>query len=131
MVIPTFCATVTDALADLLGSATDVAVTVMNGGLGAVEGAVYRPVAEIAPQSDPTQPVPLRLQVTAVLLDPVTLEVNCCWPPTPIDTSVGEIPTEILLDTIVAVVDPVIAAFETEVAVTVTLLGLGIVDGAV
>ena len=78
MVIPTFCMTVTDALADLLGSATDVAVTVTKGGLGAVEGAVYKPVVEIVPQSDPAQPVPLRLQVTAVVLDPVTVDVNCC-----------------------------------------------------
>ena len=77
MVIPTVCVTVTDALADLLGSATDVAVTVTNGGLGAVEGAVYRPDEVILPQSVPTQPVPLRLQVTAVLLVPVTLAVNC------------------------------------------------------
>lgn len=130
MVIPTFCVTVTDALADLLGSATDEALTVTNGGLGAVEGAVYKPFVEIVPQIDPTQPVPLRLQVTAVLLDPVTVEVNCCTPPTPTETSVGEIPTETLFDTIVTVVDPVIPGLETEAAVTVTVLGLGTDDGA-
>lgn len=70
--------TVTDALADLVGSAADVAVTVTNGGLGTADGAVYRPLLEMVPQMLPAQPEPLRLQLTAVLADPVTVAVNCC-----------------------------------------------------
>lgn len=72
------CVTCTEALPDLVGSATDVAVTVTKGGLGAADGAVYRPLVEMVPQSVPVQPVPLRLHVTAVLLDPVTVALNCC-----------------------------------------------------
>ena len=40
MLMPTFSATVTLALPDLLESAEDVAVTVTNGGSGGVDGAV-------------------------------------------------------------------------------------------
>ena len=48
------------------------------------------------------------------------------------DGLLGVTATVMLLGaTIVAVVDPVIAPFESEVAVTVTLFGLGAVAGAV
>jgi hypothetical protein len=41
-------------------------------------GAVYSPLALTAPQAVPLQPVPEMLQVTAVLVEPVTVAVNCC-----------------------------------------------------
>jgi hypothetical protein len=86
----------------------------------------------MVPHSDPTQPIPLRLQVTAVLLVPVTLALNCCCDPALTDGLLGVTATVMLLGaTIVAVVEPVIAPFESEVAVTVTLFGLGAVAGAV
>jgi len=53
------------AVADLVASATDLAVTVTVGGLGTVAGAVYFPVASIVPQPAPVHPIPERLQVTA------------------------------------------------------------------
>ena len=59
--------TVTVAVSDLLLSAWLVAVTVK---VPAEPGAVYIPVEETAP--------PLAVQLTAVLLVPVTLTVNCC-----------------------------------------------------
>jgi hypothetical protein len=68
---------VTVALADLLLSAADVAVTVTSAGLGTVPGAVYKPVDEIVPHAAPVQPDPARLQVTLVFVEPVTVALNC------------------------------------------------------
>jgi hypothetical protein len=68
---------VTVAVADLLESACEVAVTLTVDGLGTVVGAVYRPELESVPQADPLHPAPDRLHVTAVLLVPVTVAVNC------------------------------------------------------
>jgi hypothetical protein len=50
-----------------------------------VAGAVYRPVEETVP--------PVAAQVTAVLLLPVTLAVNCCVPPVVSDAVVGDTET--------------------------------------
>ncbi len=61
---------VTAAVADLVGSCTLVAVT-WNG--PTVWPAVKRPLELIVP--------PVAVQVTAVLLAPVTVAVNCCVPP--------------------------------------------------
>jgi hypothetical protein len=86
----------------------------------------------IVPQVDPTQPIPLNPQVTAVLLDPVTVAVNCCFAPTLSDGLLGETVTMMLLGaTMVTGVEPLIDPFESAVAVTVTTLGLGAVAGAV
>jgi hypothetical protein len=65
--IATGTATVTVADADFELSATLVAVTVY---VPALPGAVYRPEIEIVPA--------VADQVTAVLLLPVTVAVNCC-----------------------------------------------------
>jgi len=74
--------TLTAATAALAESATEVALTVTVGGLGAVVGAVYFPVASIVPQLAPVQPVPEKLQVTAWLAPlGLTVAVNCCTPP--------------------------------------------------
>ena len=85
----------------------------------------------MVPQVVPAQPEPLRLQVTAVLEEPVTLAVNCCLAFTPTEVDEGETPTETLVPWIVTVVEPVIAGLESEAAVTVTMLGLGVLAGAV
>jgi hypothetical protein len=62
--------TVTVAVEDLLLSATLVACTVK---VPALLGAEYIPLPEIVP--------PLADQVTAVLLVPLTMAVNCCVSP--------------------------------------------------
>jgi hypothetical protein len=41
-------------------------------GFGTVAGAVYKPAAVTVPQVEPEHPVPLRVQVTAPLLVPLT-----------------------------------------------------------
>jgi hypothetical protein len=70
--------TVTIAEADLVASATLVAVIVK---VPAAPGAVYRPAVEIVP--------PVADQVTAVLPVPVTVAVNCCVPPVRSEAEVG------------------------------------------
>ena len=132
MLTPICAVTVTVALPDLVESAADVAVIVTNGGLGAEDGEVYKPVVLIVPHDEPTQPIPLSPHVTDVLLDPVTVAVNCCFAPAPTVGASGETLTLMELgDPIVTVAEPDIAPFMSEVAVTVTMFGLGAVAGAV
>lgn len=59
------------AVAVLVASARLVAVKMTFCALLIVAGAVYKPAFE-------TEPGPLRDQETRVLLDPVTVAVNCC-----------------------------------------------------
>jgi hypothetical protein len=126
------CAMVTVALPDLVGSAEDIAVTVTNGGSGAEGGAVYRPAAVIDPHVVPAQSIPLNCQVTDVLFDPVTFAANCCFPPAGTVGLLGETVTVMELGVpIDIVVEPDIAPFASEVAVTCTVFGLGSVPGAV
>ena len=73
---------VTEAWADLVVSATLVAVTVK---FPAVFPATYNPVEEIVP--------PVALQVTAVLEVPVTVAENCWDAPSRRGADVGDIPT--------------------------------------
>src|SRR5438445_8613060 len=65
---------VTVAVADLVESATLVAVRVMVWEEEIVPGAVYKPLVVRVPV------VGLMLPFTVVLLVPVTVAVNCCWP---------------------------------------------------
>ncbi len=73
------CTTFTPRLPIAVESACDVAVNVTAAGFGAVAGALYRPVGSIVPHGFgvPVHAVPLRLQVTAVFVVPVTAAVNC------------------------------------------------------
>ena len=72
------------ALADLLASATLVAVAVTNCCVLILAGAAYRPVALMVPR------LGLMLQFTAVLPGPpVTVAVNCCVCPAERVTAVG------------------------------------------
>jgi hypothetical protein len=69
-----------EAETDFVESATEVAFTVANAGLGIVAGAVYKPVEEMAPHEPATQPIPETVHVTPVFALPVTVATNCCWP---------------------------------------------------
>src|SRR5947209_3537436 len=66
---------VTLALALLVVSATLVATTVW---LPLAAGAVYRPEVEIVPVVEFPPETPSTPQVTAVLVEPETVAVNCC-----------------------------------------------------
>lgn len=68
---------VTAAVADVTPSAMEVAFTVTAGGDGTASGAVYKPAEVMVPHAEPTQPVPLTLQVTPVTSVLITLAVNC------------------------------------------------------
>jgi hypothetical protein len=83
IVILTSGTIVTAALADFVGSATDVAVIDKNEGFGGTEGAVNRPEELTVPHVLPAQPIPVIVQVTAVFVEPVTEALNCCCAPTP------------------------------------------------
>ena len=75
--MPAVLVMVTTAEPEALVSATEVARTWTVAGEGTEPGAVYRPEPEIVPQEEPLHPEPDRLQVTAVLVVPVTLAENC------------------------------------------------------
>jgi len=100
--------TVTVADADLVLSSALVAFTVK---LPAVLGAVKRPLVETLP--------PVADQVTAVLLEPVTVAVNCCVPLVSIDTEVDEMVTETTGALTVMVADADLVLSATPVAFTV------------
>lgn len=86
----------------------------------------------IVPQEFPTQPDPLTLQVTAVLTVPVTVALNCCCPFTTSGAKAGETVTPTFgCAWIVTEAFPGFAVTKTAMAVTVTLLGLGTLAGAV
>jgi hypothetical protein len=67
--------TVAVAVADFVGSATEVAFSCTSAGLGTTAGAVYRPAVVIVPHAVPLHPAPDNCQVTAVLVVPVTVAV--------------------------------------------------------
>jgi hypothetical protein len=103
---PAGAVTVTAAEADFVVSTALVAVTLY---VPAVLGAVYRPVAETVP--------PVALHVTAPLLEPVTVAVNCCVPFVVSEAEVGEIATATAVTVTVAEADTLVSA--ALVAVTV------------
>ena len=82
------------------------------------------------PQLLPLQPEPDRLQVTLVLLVPVTFALNCRLVPVTTCTDAGDTLTPIA-GTIVTSALADLSGCETEVAVTVTAAGLGTLPGAV
>jgi hypothetical protein len=83
IVILTSGTIVTVALADLVRSTTDVAVTDRNAGFGGTEGAVNRPEELTVPHVLPAQPIPVIVQVTALFVEPVTEALNGCCAPSP------------------------------------------------
>ena len=113
----------TTPLADLVGSATLWAVTVTVCDVRILDGAVYRPAEEIVPTDG------LIDQVTAVLLVPKTVAVNCCVP------EGAKLTVDGLRDTVTAWRSMItaVAVFEGSamlVAVIVTLWVVGAVLGA-
>lgn len=91
---------VTVAVADLLESACETAVTETDAGLGTLEGArkiasfaVPNTVVEIKPLVEFPPDTPLTCHVTAVLLEPVTVAVNGCVANVARVTRLGEILT--------------------------------------
>ena len=67
----------TVALPDLVLSATEIAVTLTWFGVGALLGAVYRPLVDMVPHVAPVQPLPATLHDTAVFVVSVTVAVSC------------------------------------------------------
>ncbi|HEY8670072.1 MAG TPA: hypothetical protein VIL63_04465 [Terriglobales bacterium] len=59
-------------------------------GLGSTTGAVYSPELEIVPVTAVPPVAPSTCQVTAVLLAPLTLAVNCWLVPVASEVEVGE-----------------------------------------
>ena len=108
-VAPVFAVTVIVAEADLVESATLVAVTEKP---PATPPALYKPEAETVP--------PLALHVTEVFEVPVTEAVNCCVPPACNDAEVGEIVTA-TTDCAVAVTCAEADFVESAVLVAVTV----------
>ncbi len=84
----------------------------------------------IVPHAAPLQPAPERVQVTAVFVVPVTVAVNGCEAAVATLTEVGERETATGAIT-VTVAEADLVASACEVAVTVTVAGLGTALGAV
>jgi hypothetical protein len=114
---------VTIAVADLVVSATLVALTVTIVCAVTVEGAVYSP----APEIDPA-PTGLIAQVTAVLLDPVTAAVNCkVWDTVRVAVSGVTVTATAGFNVTIATAILVVSA--TLVAVIVTIVWVATVAG--
>jgi hypothetical protein len=91
---------------------------------------VYSPKELITPHPLPVQPVPLTLHVTLLLPVPLTEARNCCVVPAVTVADVGEMVT-LMGGTIVTIAVLDFVGSATEVAVTETTDGVGIVAGAV
>jgi len=126
--------TVTLAEAVFVGSATETADTLNDAGLGTEAGAVYSPLAEMVPKVGVPPVTPLTCQETPWLEGSLlTVAVNCCCVVTGTEADVGLMVTE--MGTGVALMEMIAGAdFELsamEVAVSVTLAGVGTAAGAV
>src|ERR1700683_3320631 len=97
---------------------------------GAVLGAVYKPFALIKPLVEFPPLAASTCHVTELFEVPVTFAVNCNVSPVPIEATAGGTVTRIP-ESIVTVADADLVVSCTEVAVTVTVFGLGTVAGAV
>jgi hypothetical protein len=115
------------AAAVLVVSAAAIAVTATVSPEVMLAGAVYRPAVLILPQSEPEH---VKVHVTATLLVPVTVALNCCVLPTLSEAVAGksEIVTPATRVT-AAVAVLVLSALAVAVTVTVsaTLIGVGAV----
>ncbi len=125
---------VTVAEADLVASACEMAVTVTVAGLGTVAGALNTPKVEIVPVVALPPVTPFTCQVTAVLVVFCTVAANACDAPAVTVAVPGAI--EILTgvgeeaEVMVTVADADLLVSACEMAVTVTVAGLGTVAGA-
>lgn len=121
---------VTEAEANLLLSAAEVAVTLTVGGVGIEEGAVYKPLEFTTPHVAPPQPGPDIDHVTAPFAVPFTLAVNCCVLSIGVLAEVGDTDTLTIEVVISTEADAYLVGSATDVAVTVTVGGEGNTDGA-
>jgi len=80
---------ITEARAEAVKSASDVAVTVITFDVGVVAGAEYNPALVIWPQPLPLQEEPVRFQRTTLFVVPLTTAVNCVLPPGSTCTTLG------------------------------------------
>ncbi len=132
--------TVIAAVAVLVPSATDVAVSVTEAGVGTVAGAVYVTgvpdavlAAESAPQVAPLQPDPDKVQFTPLFPESfATVAVNVA---VVLMGTVAEV-AERVTETVATAVTVIVAAAvfvpsATEIAVSVTTGGVGTAAGAV
>jgi hypothetical protein len=127
------------AVADLVKSATEVAVTVTSAGDSALAGAVYvmgtadlLKIVESLPQERPPQPAPVSFQITPLFSTLfVTVAVTVSFWSNSTEEALGETSTERAGDVtiIVAAADFVLSA--TDVAVRVTSVDDGRAAGAV
>lgn len=85
---------VTAAIAVFVVSAWAIAVIVTVVALGSTFGAVYKPVVLIVPLIASPPVALFTCQVIAVLVDPVTVAVNCCVAPPATLADVGEMVME-------------------------------------
>jgi len=119
------------AVYDLVGSATEVAVTKIREGSGSTAGALYSPPVVTTPHALPEQPYPVTLHSTAVFVVPLTLATNCCCCTTLSSPLLGDATIvtceEVPIET---VVEAISEEFRREVAVIVTVPDAGAVTGA-
>jgi hypothetical protein len=86
----------------------------------------------MVPHVTPVQPAPESVQVTATLVVPVTVAVNCCCAPVVTAADVGEMVILIAdADWMTTVADADLVGSATDVAVTVAIANVGTVAGAV
>jgi hypothetical protein len=123
--------TVTTAVPDLEGSATEIALMVTCGGVGTLAGAVYKPSDVSVPHADPLQPAPDNCQLTFVMVVPPTNARKRCCCPTRMVVWVGDTDTVTSEDEprmTEALADAVRSA--SDVAVTAITFEVGAVAGA-
>jgi hypothetical protein len=118
------------AAPDLVESAALFAATVTLAGLGTALGAVNSPVVEILPAAVLPPTTLFTLQVTFVLVELVTVAVNCKVPEGCNLPVVGTTAIAIALVTVTAA-DADLDVSASLVAATVTFAGFGITAGAV
>jgi hypothetical protein len=116
--------------------APETAVTRIVAGTGGTAGAVKSPVLVMTPHWLPTQPVPESFQVTANAEEPDAAKappscaLNCSCPPAVTSALLGSTSMRPRASTVtIAVAD--LEGLASEVAVTMTVGGFGIVAGAV
>jgi hypothetical protein len=118
------------AVADFVASTCETAVTLTANGVLAVEGAVYSPLEEMIPTVELPPATPPAFQVIAVFELPETVAVNCCVCPSCKSAVGGETETA-TSEVIVTPALAISAVFAWDSTVTVTVFGLGTVEGGV
>jgi len=127
---------ITLALPAFVGSAVLVAVMVTVDGVGTSVGATYvalvAVIAAMVPETVFPPPTPFTLHVTLVVRFPApeTLAVKTCAPPPGTVAVLGETETT-MLSCKVTVAEPLSFEFASLIAVTITVAGLDMFDGAV